>query len=170
MLSPPSERPARFGMGGHQGPILKDEWLTPPELINALGPFDLDPCAPINRPWPTATTHYTVRDDGLAQPWHGFVWLNPPYGQHTGSWLEKLMLHNHGIALIFARTETYTWHTYVWAVAHSVLFLHGRLNFHHVSGQRARHNAGAPSALVAYGAMASVRLRTSHIAGRIIRP
>jgi len=28
----------------------KDEWLTPPYIIKALGEFDLDPCAPINRP------------------------------------------------------------------------------------------------------------------------
>jgi hypothetical protein len=25
----------------------KDEWLTPPEIIRALGPFNLDPCAPV---------------------------------------------------------------------------------------------------------------------------
>ncbi len=24
----------------------KEEWLTPPEIIQALGTFDLDPCAP----------------------------------------------------------------------------------------------------------------------------
>ena len=35
-----------------------DEWLTPPEIIRALGPFDLDPCAPVNRPWDTANDHY----------------------------------------------------------------------------------------------------------------
>lgn len=28
------------------------EWLTPPEIIAALGPFDLDPCAPIEQPYP----------------------------------------------------------------------------------------------------------------------
>ena len=36
----------------------KNEWLTPPELLAKLGQFDLDPCAPVNRPWPTATHHY----------------------------------------------------------------------------------------------------------------
>ena len=29
----------------------KNEWLTPPHILRRLGPFDLDPCAPINRPW-----------------------------------------------------------------------------------------------------------------------
>ena len=56
----------------------KDEWLTPPELVSALGKFDLDPCSPINRPWDTAKKHYTILDDGLTQPWDGKVWCNPP--------------------------------------------------------------------------------------------
>lgn len=30
------------------------EWLTPPDILRALGPFDLDPCAPVNRPWDMA--------------------------------------------------------------------------------------------------------------------
>lgn len=49
----------------------KDEWLTPPHIMTALGKFDLDPCAPINRPWATADKHYTVEDDGLSQVWGG---------------------------------------------------------------------------------------------------
>lgn len=36
------------------------EWLTPRNIVDALGPFDLDPCAPIVRPWPTAVQHYTA--------------------------------------------------------------------------------------------------------------
>lgn len=29
----------------------KEEWLTPPYILEALGGFDLDPCAPEFRPW-----------------------------------------------------------------------------------------------------------------------
>ena len=43
----------------------KNEWLTPPHILRRLGPFDLDPCAPINRPWDTAEHHYTIEDDGI---------------------------------------------------------------------------------------------------------
>lgn len=32
----------------------KEDWLTPPEIIQKLGEFDLDPCVPDNRPWDTA--------------------------------------------------------------------------------------------------------------------
>lgn len=56
-----------------------DEWYTPKEIIDALGKFDLDPCAPINPLWKTATQMYNKNDDGLIQQWKGRVWLNPPY-------------------------------------------------------------------------------------------
>jgi hypothetical protein len=94
-----------MSIGGHQSAaMLNDEWLTPPEILQALGPFDLDPCAPIKRPWPMAAEHYTVEDNGLAQPWVGRVWCNPPYGLETARWLNRMAQHGNGIALIFART------------------------------------------------------------------
>lgn len=49
-------------MGFHTNTENKDEWLTPPGVIQAIGPFDLDPCAPISRPWDMAAKHYTVED------------------------------------------------------------------------------------------------------------
>jgi hypothetical protein len=162
----------RKGMGSHQSANMKkDEWLTPPALVEQLGPFDLDPCAPLDevRPWDTAAVHYTVEDNGLLQPWQGFVWCNPPYGKQAAEWLDKMYEHNHGIALIFARTETKMFFDYVWNSATSVLFLEGRLHFHHVDGTRAKANAGAPSVLVAYGQEADNRLYMSNISGRYIK-
>lgn len=140
------------GMGSHQSASMgKDEWLTPPQLLRELGHFDLDPCAPIDRPWPTAGQHYTQQDDGLSLPWFGRVWCNPPYGSETGKWLERLADHGDGIALIFARVETRCWFSHVWPKASAVRFIQGRLYFHHVDGSRAAANSGAPSALIAYG-------------------
>lgn len=151
--------------------MVKDEWLTPREIVQALGPFDLDPCSPITRPWDTAKRHLTMKDDGLSQPWDckERVWLNPPYGQFTDEWLEKLALHGNGIALIFARTETETWFNWVWPQASAILFIKGRLYFHHVSGVRAKSNSGAPSALIAYGHANEAALRNSKIAGHFLR-
>ncbi len=100
----------------------------------------------------------------------GRVWLNPPYGPHTGSWLEKLREHGNGIALIFARTETDVWFRHIWGIADRILFLRGRLNFHHVTGQRADKNSGAPSALIAYGAENAAKLDSCPIAGARIKP
>lgn len=150
----------RRGMSSHQSARMQtDEWLTPKHIIDALGPFDLDPCAPIVRPWPTARIHYTVEDNGLSQPWFGQVWLNPPYGCEAEKWLRRLADHGNGIALIFARTETQAFFSTVWARADAVLFLRGRLTFCRVDGSPGPGNSGAPSVLVAYGSTAIMRLR-----------
>ncbi len=157
------------GMGSHQSARMqKDEWLTPPELLHKLGAFDLDPCAPVDPPWPTAARHYTVRDDGLRQPWHGRVWMNPPYGLQAAGWLRRLADHGNGIALIFARTETEMFFSQVWDRADGLLFLRGRLYFHHVDGRRAAANAGAPSVLVAYGLDNAHALSVAGIGGHFV--
>lgn len=144
------------GIGGHQSAASRtNEWLTPPDVLAALGgaeSFDLDPCAPVVRPWPMARQHYTIEDDGLIRPWQGRVWLNPPYSSDViGRWMGRLVQHGQGIALIFARTETKAFHETVWAAADALLFLEGRLHFHDVQGRRAKANGGAPSVLCAYG-------------------
>lgn len=148
--------------------MLKDEWLTPPEILCALGSFDLDPCAPIRRPWEIAEKHYTIEDNGLVRAWRGRVWLNPPYGQQTGRWLFRLAEHGNGIALIFARTETRMFFEYVWNRADAVLFIEGRLHFHHIDGRRAAGNSGAPSCLVAYGKDNAALLAALPVAGKVV--
>lgn len=139
-------------LSGHQSAAMKtDEWLTPPEILRSLGEFDLDPCAPVKRPWDTAKWHYDVNDDGLQMPWRGRVWLNPPFGKEAVKWLRKMRDHGNGIALIPARTETAMFYETIWGVASGVLFIKGRPHFHYVDGRRASFNSGAPIALVAYG-------------------
>ncbi|TIT32634.1 MAG: adenine methyltransferase [Mesorhizobium sp.] len=138
----------------------KDEWLTPPAVIAALGCFDLDPCSPIVRPWDTATTHFDINADGMKQPWFGRVWLNPPYGDQTFNWLAKLAAHRNGIALVFARTETKGFHREVWQKADALLFFEGRLKFFHVTGE-AGGAANAPSVLVAYGEENAAALKSA---------
>lgn len=159
----------RAGIGGHQAPSrkTKDEWLTPPEILKALGPFDLDPCAPISRPWPMAAEHFTQADNGLWKPWLGRVWCNPPYGNYS-EWLARLAEHGNGIALIFARTETESFFRHVWRRADGLLFLAGRLTFHHTDGRRASANGGAPSVLIAYGTNNAAALKNSGLAGAYI--
>lgn len=154
-----SERPSvdvrgrKAGMGSHQATIGDTtEWYTPPGIFEALGlPFDLDPCAPTGGlPWIPAAKSFSQADDGLTQPWEGRVWLNPPYGPQTAAWMRRLASHGHGVALVFARTETAWWHETVGA-ASAVCFIAGRLTFVDANRRRGHFNAGAPSALVAYG-------------------
>lgn len=160
------------GMGSHQSHSADTTtWLTPPSVLAELGPFDLDPCAaPSPRPWPSADRHLELPTDGLAADWgEDKVWCNPPYGAETWAWLAKLAAHpGGGIALIFARTETSGFVREVWGKATGILFLHGRLHFHHADGRRALSNSGAPSCLVAYGDWAAERLQTSALDGSFV--
>lgn len=142
------------GIGSHHSArAISDEWLTPPEILSALGPFDLDPCAPIDHPfWTGTASQFTVADDGLAQDWEGRVWLNPPYSD-VGAWDGRLAEHGRGTALVFARTEVRWWFDHVWPRASALLFLRGRLSFYDGKGRPSKtgHNSGGPSVLIAYG-------------------
>lgn len=158
-------------MSSHQSASAKSvEWMTPPEIIKALGPFSLDPCASEYCRCTTAARCYTHRDDGLIQPWGGRVWLNPPYGRETIHWLKKLALHGTGTALVFARTETEMFAQWVWPYASGLLFLEGRLHFYDTHGNRAQNNSGAPSVLIAYGDRDAQRLRLCSLPGAYVEP
>ena len=158
---------SNLGIGGHQSAVaISDDWITPPEILEDLGPFDLDPCASKTQPWPTAERMYD--ESGLLLPWEGMVWLNPPYGREAAVWLERLAAHSQGIALIFARTETDSFFRWVWEEASALLFLRGRLTFYRPDGSKPKANSGAPSVLVAYGLAAARRLRRSKLPGKLV--
>jgi hypothetical protein len=87
-------------------PGASDEWYTPPQVFEALGcRFDLDVASP------PCATHVPCRArltvGSLEAPWHGFVWMNPPFGGRNGitPWLDKFFTHGDGIALTPDRTS-----------------------------------------------------------------
>lgn len=161
------------GIGSHQsGDADTHVWLTPPHILEALGTFDLDPCAaPEPRPWATALVHWLPSDAPLNRPWRGRVWLNPPYGGPSlvGPWMRRMADHGRGTALIFARTETAVFFETVWERATAVLFFKGRLYFHRPDGSAGRYSGGAPSVLVAYGKDDAARLEDSGLPGRFLQ-
>jgi len=141
---------AAFAFETPEGENLTDHWLTPPALLEAAGPFDLDPCAYQHQPWKTAATMYSLpHQNGLLLPWHGTVFCNPPYGPEVGKWAERLALHNNGLLLVFARTETHAFRP-VWKYATAILFFYSRIHFHMPDG-KAKSGGGAPSVLAAFG-------------------
>lgn len=151
-----------MSLASHQRRTGTVTWLTPPEWIEKLGPFDLDPCCPPVMPWPTAKTMLTENSTGgdktqwrggLAGPWHGRVWLNPPFGRQAHMWVLKLALHGNGIGLTHACTETDMFYESVWGKADAVCFPRGRPHFYYEDGTRASFNSGAAIALFAYGAV-----------------
>lgn len=146
------------------------EWYTPPEVFEALGlVFDLDPASPPGGlPWVPATSHYSEDDDGLRAPWHGRVWLNPPYGTQTGQWLSRLAAHGDGIALVFSRTDTRWFHEQIGS-ATAVCFIAGRLSFIRADGTRGG-TAGAPSLLLGYGLSCALALAAAGLGETFVVP
>lgn len=136
-------------------------WLTPRFILDALGPFDLDPCAEPD--WPVATRSICLPTDGLKESWVGLVFMNPPYGKSTPQWLEKLARHGNGIALVFSRTDT-KWFQRAADQCSAMMFLSPRLTFlrpDHSFGT----NSGCGSCLVAFGDVARARLFQSKLRG-----
>lgn len=66
--------------------MKNNEWYTPAKYVEAarlvMGSIDLDPASSemANRTV-KAKRYYTKRENGLMLPWHGNIWLNPPYGK-----------------------------------------------------------------------------------------
>ncbi len=156
-----------FETGGDGSTATTHDWLTPPELLHALGPFDMDPCASQFQPWRTAQRQFTIEDDGLSREWAGRVWCNPPYGPHAEKFLARMASHGNGIALIFARTETKAFQEHCWRGADAMLFMAGRIKFR-LPGGGVAGPAGAPSVLIAYGADNAHALHKSGIAGYVV--
>lgn len=72
------------------------EWWTPQIYIEAvhevMGGIDLDPASSDEANEFVGAVSFFDRDhDGLSQPWHGRVFLNPPYGDEGPPFIEKLM-------------------------------------------------------------------------------
>jgi hypothetical protein len=110
-------------LGSHQRSVGKSQvHITPRWLLDRLGPFDLDPGAADPRPWDCARINITERDNGLAHPWRGRVFLNPPFDRYAvARWIQRLADPGQGTALLHARTET-DWFEPVWEHASGILF------------------------------------------------
>ena len=140
---------------------------TPAHIFEELGvQFDLDPCAPKDwcpsKDW--CSRVYTVEDDGLAQPWDGLVWLNPPYQRvEIGKWVKKLAEHENGIALVYVRTDT------AWFQDNppdALLLLRGRVRFIERAKGSKTVSGASPSMLMGYGARGCEALRNAKLPGQ----
>lgn len=132
------------------------EWYTPAHIIERVeavfGHIDLDPCSNSSNPNEAnvpALNYWTQADNGLVQPWHGKVYMNPPYGDEIAGWVGRLLGAKEtgeiyeAIALLPARTDT-AWFQPLFS--YPICFVKGRLKF---SG--AENSAPFPSAIVYLG-------------------
>lgn len=149
------------------------DWLTPPKLIELLGPFDLDPCASVGQPWKTAKRMIVLPEDGLEAEWNGFVFCNPPYGSALRRWTLKMASHNNGIYLVPGAIEV-KWFRPIWQKASGIFFFHDRVMFYYpaskgpfLSGTLCP-NKWRASVLVAFGQKAKEKLSKIKVAGSFI--
>lgn len=146
-----------------------DEWYTPKEIIDALGEFDLDPCAPMHPLWPTAKIMYNKQDNGLIQNWGGRIWLNPPYSKPLmWQFVEKLAEHGNGISLLFNRCDSNKFQDIIFKKATGMMFLRNRIKFFRPDGTRG-DSPGCGSILIAFGENNAEILRNCDIAGKYVR-
>jgi phage N-6-adenine-methyltransferase len=114
-----------------------DEWSTPQHIFDNLNHkynFTLDPASDGTNN--KCVKHYTPKENGLSQSWHGeTVFINPPYSK-TYDWVSKAYHEAMGgnttiVMLLPARTDTKWFHEFCTDafVAKSVTFIKGRLKF-----------------------------------------
>jgi hypothetical protein len=115
-----------------------DEYCTPEKYValarKTMGWIDLDPASnAFSQSYIGAKHHYTKEDDGLIKPWHGNVWLNPPYSfplveQFTIRMLQHYENHhqNQGIVLVNAATDA-QWFQQL--MTFPACFVRGRISF-----------------------------------------
>jgi hypothetical protein len=123
-----------------------NEWYTPAPCIEAarrvLGSIDLDPASSEQANGTVrAERFYSLADDGLAQPWVGTVWLNPPYGGKGGSgrFVARLVdAYAAGdvtaaVCLVSSHSADTEWFRPLWD--HLLCFSYGRIPFISSSGE-----------------------------------
>ncbi len=126
------------------------EWSTPQDLFDQLDAefgFTLDVCATAENA--KCERFYSSEDDGLARPWSGVCWMNPPYGDVISAWVAKarnstLDGRHTVVCLVPARVDTGWW----WEHCRygEIRFLRGRLKF-----GGGENSAPFPSAVVIFG-------------------
>lgn len=133
-------------------PTTGDEWWTPRRYIDSarrvLGEIDLDPasCIEANRVV-RAKKIYTEATNGLLQPWHGRVFMNPPYSQNK-AFAEKLLSERQSgnvkqaILLVGAHAIETGWFAPMWD--NILCFTGHRIKFNTPSGpQKAGNISGS---------------------------
>lgn len=116
--------------------VTSDDCYTPRWVFDAMGlRFDIDVAAPPGGPWHVPCDRYfTAADDGLAQPWVGLVWCNPPYSNFA-PWAEKFARHRRAVLMGYLLPEV-RWFPTAANAAEAVAII--SCDFTRATGQRYR--------------------------------
>lgn len=147
-----------------------DEWYTPPFIFDELSVvFDLDVAAPVEGP-----RHVPCRawyhEKALSRDWHGFVWMNPPFGHQSSkrAWLRKFFNHGNGIALLPDRTSAPWWQEYA-PLADLLLCVSPKIKFERPNGTIGE-SPGTGTCLFAVGERGQRALLSASGLGSVFKP
>jgi len=131
----------------------ENEWYTPDQYLDlareVLGGFDLDPASSsLANERVRAAAFFSETSNGLAQPWCGNVWLNPPYAQPFIAYFADKMVEEWDRGLVNAAivlTHNYTdtaWFQKLAGAAAAICFTRGRIRFVSPTGELAAPTQG----------------------------
>jgi len=135
-----------------------NEWYTPAQYIEAAratfgGVIDLDPAScPKANETVRARKIYTAEDDGLKHDWHGTVWLNPPYGNLAGKFVQHFVDQIRkgnilaGIVLVNSHTTDTKWFQPLWDML--LCFTDHRIDFQ--AGDHSQRTGSTHGSVFAY--------------------
>lgn len=161
------------GQSPHQAAYSGEvEYYSPPEWLAAaracMGGIDLDPasCELANQHVRAGRWHGR-EDDGLAQPWRGRVWLNPPYNREPmAAFVDKLLASPEvEQAIVLGRSSlSCGWGQALLRAASAVCFPAKRAHFYRPgpNGELVRHPGTPPGSHVLVGVKVdSARFRSA---------
>lgn len=139
------------------------EWYTPKQYVEAarllMAGIDLDPAScDLANQTVKARKFYTLETDGMNNPWHGSVFLNPPYGLDENgdsiveTWVNRLIDEyecgnvREAVLLVNATTER-KWFKALWA--YPICFTDHRICFYNGDGHQKQPTQG--NAFVYFG-------------------
>lgn len=138
-----------------------DNLRTPKYITDALGHFDLDPCAGEH----TCIANVNYWDgrgqNGLILPWFGMVFCNPPFSQKQ-LWIDKMIQHDKGFLLLPERGSA-PWFAPLAEKAGYYFVMGKKINF---EGGSSSNNIG--SVLFCFGAEARHRIVNSNLPGHFV--
>jgi phage N-6-adenine-methyltransferase len=141
---------ADYGRLANTGEV---EWYTPAEYVEAvrdvLGAIDLDPASSeAAQRTVRAARFFTKEDDGLAHPWPGRVWVNPPYVQplimhFVAKLVEEVAARRTTEAILLTHNFTdNAWFHLAASACTAICFTRGRIAFEHRDGYTAAPTQG----------------------------
>ena len=134
---------------------------TPKYIYEALGPFDLDPCAGPETSIAKVNWWDGRGEDGLALEWQGLVYCNPPFSEKE-KWITKFLQHGNGI-LILPERGSAPWFGPLAQAAGKYFVMGKKINF---IGGSSSNNVG--SCLFPLGDVAVERIRESNLPGHLV--